>query len=395
MMMSKAAAWILPDDVLTSVLTGKSKKLLRPRRATAKLLGTSPSKQRKRKDGRSEEVESGRRALEGSHVIVATPNWALRLAESGYMVPDRLQAIVLDEADEMLSAGFQESVLRLTRTLIGAAAVSTKRQKAAYGDVQVVLAAATMPRSLAAGLEAMLESKLVRIASGGLHRAPRGLRHEFVRVVENPLPANDDASSSLVLSSHSDDGGTDSGTDDDEDEDGDLHLANATKSSHELSSLPTRGDALAAVLDAAVTRDKEQVLIFANSPEECDAVASAVEALGMSVISFHGRGKRSAGALDAFSLGGVSVLVSTDVAARGIDFSLLRYVVQYRPATSVKMHVHRVGRTARAGQRGPFFAYTLYSDSEAGVVDDCRAWASLDTEEEEEDHSDDDHASSS
>lgn len=365
MMVSKVAAWILPDDVLTSVLTGKSKKLLRPRRETAKLLGSS-SKQRKRKDGRSEEVESGRRALEGSHVIVATPNWALRLAESGYMVSDRLQAIVLDEADEMLSAGFQESVLRLTRTLIGAAAVSAKRQKAAYGDVQVVLAAATMPRSLAAGLEAMLGSKLVRIASGGLHRAPRGLRHEFVHVVENSTPAHGDARGAA-----SGDGGG-GGNDD-------LHsVVVAADSESSSSSLPTRGDALAAVLDAAVTRGNEQVLVFVNSPEECEAVASAVEALGMSVISFHGRGKRSAGALDAFSLGGVSVLVSTDVAARGIDFSLLRYVVQYRPATSVKMHVHRVGRTARAGQRGPFFAYTLYGDTEAGVVDECRAWASLD-----------------
>ena len=207
----------------------------------------------------------------------------------------------------MLSSGFHDSVLNMMSLLMKNAANSVKREKADLGTVQVILAAATMPRTLACKLESMLDEKLITVASAGLHRMPRGLHHDFISV-------------------HGDEG---------------------------------RKSALSDILHVAVTENKEQVLVFTNSPEECEDLAAFLKTDGFSVISFHGRGKRAAGSLDSFSLGGISVLVSTDVAARGIDFPLLRYVVEYRPAKNLRTHVHRIGRTARAGQKGPFYSKTL------------------------------------
>ena len=300
-MLSKAAAWVSPlgnREVLVSVLTGKSKKLLRPRGGAGKA---------------TEEDERARRALEGSQVVVATPSRANRLAEEGYIVPHRLQAVVIDEADEMLSEGFREPVCALVRGLLEGARGSEKRRRGRHGDeVQVILAAATMPAALMQEIEGLLRAPaLATVASGRLHRKKPNLRHDVVRV----------------------------------------------------ASEEERREALRAAVDRRLAKG-EQVLVFTDSTEECDDVAAFLSSFcgDGGVRRLHGRGQRGRGALDAFALGGAAVLVATDhVAARGIDFPMLRHVVEYRPARSLRLMLHRIGRTARSGQVGPFTATTIVS----------------------------------
>jgi superfamily II DNA/RNA helicase len=61
--------------------------------------------------------------------------------------------------------------------------------------------------------------------------------------------------------------------------------------------------------------------------------------------------------LERFTNGDLSVLVATDVAARGIDIDDVACVVHYVPPIDVKTYLHRSGRTARAGRDG--WAVTL------------------------------------
>ena len=71
-------------------------------------------------------------------------------------------------------------------------------------------------------------------------------------------------------------------------------------------------------------------------------------------------------ALDAFSEGQARVLVATDVAQRGLDVEGISHVVNYDVPQDPDSYVHRVGRTARAGQKGE--AITFMSPAEIGEL---------------------------
>ena len=120
----------------------------------------------------------------------------------------------------------------------------------------------------------------------------------------------------------------------------------------------------------ALTEDKKhQALVFCSSPAEADECAEHVNKNGFTAMSFHGKTADRGVAMDEFFNGDLPVLVCTDLAARGIDFPDLHHVVQYRPAASAEMHLHRCGRTARTGQEGPFIV-TCLVDEERDAVDD-------------------------
>ena len=63
--------------------------------------------------------------------------------------------------------------------------------------------------------------------------------------------------------------------------------------------------------------------------------------------------------MNKFRNGNVRFLVATDVAARGLDISNLDFIINYDVAQNYDSHIHRIGRTARAGSSG--FAFTLVS----------------------------------
>lgn len=70
------------------------------------------------------------------------------------------------------------------------------------------------------------------------------------------------------------------------------------------------------------------------------------------------------GVLHAFKAGTHHVLVATDVAARGLDIKSIKSVVNYDTAKDIDTHVHRIGRTGRAGDKEGV-AYTLVTPLEA------------------------------
>ena len=73
--------------------------------------------------------------------------------------------------------------------------------------------------------------------------------------------------------------------------------------------------------------------------------------------------------IKAFKKRQLATLIATDVAARGLDISHIKTVINYDPSRNYDTHVHRVGRTARAGNTGTAISLLTPQDSEyAGIV---------------------------
>eukprot|EP00892_Ulva_mutabilis_P001353 jgi/Ulvmu1/11218/UM072_0055.1 len=99
--------------------------------------------------------------------------------------------------------------------------------------------------------------------------------------------------------------------------------------------------------------DDGQVLVFVNRRAEVEDIVGLVEAAGMKAGGIHGDIDQYSrmDILKRFKAGTVHVLVATDVAARGLDVRSVKAVVNFDTAASIDTHVHRVGRTGRAGDR--------------------------------------------
>jgi ATP-dependent RNA helicase RhlE len=110
--------------------------------------------------------------------------------------------------------------------------------------------------------------------------------------------------------------------------------------------------------------DMEQVLVFASSVYQVDAIVNKLKKNKIDARAIHSKksqGSRTESLAD-FKSGKLRVLVATDLMARGIDISSLPFVINYELPRSPKDYIHRIGRTGRAGSPGD--AITLVSASE-------------------------------
>ena len=114
-------------------------------------------------------------------------------------------------------------------------------------------------------------------------------------------------------------------------------------------------------------------IAFCTRKQQCDEVATELNGLGFAALPLHGdleqRDRDSV--LVRFGNQSCSVLVATDVAARGLDIKSLPLVVNVEPARDPEVHTHRVGRTGRAGERG--LAVTFCTPSQAHKINRLEA----------------------
>lgn len=97
-----------------------------------------------------------------------------------------------------------------------------------------------------------------------------------------------------------------------------------------------------------------RTIVFAKTKRQAAIIASDLAELGFDVGAVHGdmRQKDRETSLNAFREGRVTVMVATDVAARGIDVEDVTHVINYQVPEDDKTYVHRIGRTGRAGRTG-------------------------------------------
>jgi len=104
-----------------------------------------------------------------------------------------------------------------------------------------------------------------------------------------------------------------------------------------------------------IRNDKiESVLVFTRTKHGADNVVKALKKNGVTAEAFHGDKSQNARqrVLEAFKNKEISVLVATDIAARGIDIESLPYVINFDIPNISETYVHRIGRTGRAGNTG-------------------------------------------
>ncbi|QIL85783.1 ATP-dependent RNA helicase DbpA [Vibrio sp. HDW18] len=106
-------------------------------------------------------------------------------------------------------------------------------------------------------------------------------------------------------------------------------------------------------------------VVFCNTKREVQNVADTLHQAGFSVIELHGdlEQRERDQALVQFANKSISILVATDVAARGLDVDNLDAVFNYDLSRDPEVHVHRIGRTGRAGSKG--LAFSFFSDNES------------------------------
>jgi superfamily II DNA/RNA helicase len=110
--------------------------------------------------------------------------------------------------------------------------------------------------------------------------------------------------------------------------------------------------------------DRGGVYVFVRTKHMADRLVNDLEELRTPAIAIHGdlRQSQREKNLDRFRAGKATVLVATEVAARGLDVSGVTHVVNYDCPDDEKMYLHRIGRTARAGESGKAITFAEFNE---------------------------------
>jgi superfamily II DNA/RNA helicase len=116
-------------------------------------------------------------------------------------------------------------------------------------------------------------------------------------------------------------------------------------------------------------REIVSALIFCNRKRDVDMLATSLRRNGVEASGLHGDMNQAirTQTLSRFRAGEISILVASDVAARGLDIEALPNVVNFDVPIHAEDYIHRIGRTARAGMEGA--AYTLATPEDAPYLE--------------------------
>ena len=242
----------------------------------------------------------------GADVVVATPGRLLDLVAQNALRLAQVQLLVLDEADRLLDLGFAEELQRVLALL------PARRQTALFS--------ATFPDS-------------VQALASGLLREP--VRIDIVAGAAGAGADTDGLASAEVGS------------------------APATTVQRAIAVDDQRRTQL--LLQLVKQEGWERVLVFVATQYAAEHVAEKLYRAKVFATPFHGglaQGARTQ-ILDEFKAERWQVVVTTDLAARGIDIAQLPVVVNYDLPRSSVDYVHRIGRTGRAGAAGLAVSFVM------------------------------------
>jgi len=239
----------------------------------------------------------------GADVVIATPGRLMDLMSQGVVYLDKVEMFVLDEADRMLDMGFLPDIKRIVAKL------PPNRPEAAGAHGERPLSRQSLFFSATLSPE-------IRALAGELVRDP-------VQVTISPeAPTVDKISQTCML--------VDKGNKD---------------------------NLLIHLLDAHP--EWYRVIVFARTRHGADRVERKLSRHGIQVAAIHSDKTQNQRmrALAGFKSGKTRVLVATDIASRGIDVPAVDLVVNMELPVETESYVHRIGRTARAGESGSAISF--------------------------------------
>ena len=124
-----------------------------------------------------------------------------------------------------------------------------------------------------------------------------------------------------------------------------------------------------ALVDSLGDADRGRTLVFVRTKRGADRLAKRLAKRSVPAVAMHGdksQGQRER-ALSSFESGKVPTLIATDVAARGIDVAGITHVINYDMPGAAEDYVHRVGRTARAGNTGVGITFVVADQAKDAI----------------------------
>lgn len=247
--------------------------------------------------------EEQRGMLKTADVVVATPGRLKDLQSDGSVSLGNVEYIVLDEADRMLDKGFEQDIKDILQAVPGSGR-------------QTVMFTATWP-PVVRELAATFTSSPITVTVGGDPSADPRANTRIKQVVEVVKPQEKEGR--LV----------------------------------QLLNQSQRGAAASS-----------KVLVFCLYKKEATWIENFLRSKRFKVAGIHGdlSQQERFKSLESFKSGTTTILVATDVAARGLDIPSVKTVLNYTFPLTVEDYVHRIGRTGRAGSEG--HAITFFTEAD-------------------------------
>ncbi|OKL55650.1 hypothetical protein UA08_09119 [Talaromyces atroroseus] len=243
-----------------------------------------------------------REALKDTAIVVATPGRLKDLQAEGAVNLSKVKFLVLDEADRMLDKGFEQDI----KDIIGPMPVS-RRQTAMF--------TATWPVSV--------------------RNLANSFTHDPAMVTVGGKPSEDPRANTRI------------------------------KQVVEVLDPRDKENRLVQILGKLQKQSaQDKILVFCLYKKEAMRIERLIQSRGYAVAGIHGDLSQSDRfkSLASFKSGAVTILVATDVAARGLDIPAVKTVVNVTFPLTIEDYVHRIGRTGRAGADG--HAITLFTETD-------------------------------
>ncbi|EMN7236864.1 DEAD/DEAH box helicase [Vibrio parahaemolyticus] len=146
------------------------------------------------------------------------------------------------------------------------------------------------------------------------------------------------------------------------------HQENSTNQDiSETLYLVNKGSKTKALIELIQKNAWTQALVFIGAKENADGLAKKLNKAGISTNALHGNKSQDEReeALAQFKSGQIQVLIATDLLARGIHIEQLPVVINFELPMHAETYVHRVGRTARAGEQGVAISLVCHGEMDA------------------------------